>query len=228
MPVLERLLSVVVEVAVLLIAVSAHESAHGWVAEKWGDTTARDLGRITLNPIKHLDPVGSLMVPAVLAISGLPVFGWARPVPVNPLNLRDPRRAMVRVSVAGPAANLILALASLVALRLLRMVAPGLPQMVIDNLSGGALLHGGLLGVVVAVLTASLIINVILAVFNLMPIPPMDGAGIVEGFLPPSAAASYRRLGRYGFLIVLGLLWLGAFDIVFRPVMIFVLRLVIQ
>ncbi len=228
MPVVERLLGVVMEIAVLLIAVSAHESAHGWVAERWGDTTARDLGRITLNPLKHVDPIGSLMVPAMLAISGLPVFGWARPVPVNPLNLRDPRRAMVRVSVAGPAANLILAVASLIALRLLRTMEPAVPRLVIDNLSSGALFGGGMLGLVVALLTSSLIINVILGVFNLVPIPPLDGAGILEGFLPPAAAASYRQLGRFGFLIVLGLLWLGAFDVVFRPVMIFVLRLVVQ
>jgi len=228
MPMVERLVAVVMEIAVLLIAVSAHESAHGWVAERWGDTTARDLGRITLNPLKHVDPIGSLIVPAMLAISGMPVFGWAKPVPVNPHNLRDPRRAMVRVSFAGPAANLILAAISLLALRVLRSVVPSVPQLVIENLSSGALLGGGILGFLVALLTSSLIINVILAVFNLMPIPPMDGAGIVEGFLPPSAAASYRRLGRFGFLIVLGLLWLGAFDVVFRPVMLFVLRLVIR
>ncbi|HHQ48300.1 MAG TPA: site-2 protease family protein, partial [Acidobacteria bacterium] len=162
MPIVERLAGVFIEIVVLLFAVSAHESAHGWVADRWGDPTARDLGRITLNPLKHVDPVGSLMVPALLAISGMPVFGWARPVPVNPLNLRDPRRAMVRVSFAGPAANLILAVISLIGLRLLRMVAPGVPRLVIDNLSAGSVLGGGALGLVVAILTSSLIINVIL------------------------------------------------------------------
>jgi len=228
MLVLERLVAVIMEVAVLLIAVSAHESAHGWVAERWGDTTARDLGRITLNPLKHIDLVGSLLVPAMLAISGMPVFGWAKPVPVNPLRLRDPRRAMMRVSVAGPAANLVLAVGALIALRVLRVMAPGVPRLVLDGLTSETFLGGGPLGLVVAVLTFTLIINVILAVFNLVPIPPLDGAGIVEGLLPSQMADSYRRLGRFGFLIVLGLLWLGAFDLVFRPVMILVVRLVVQ
>ncbi len=228
MPIVERLLSVVVEIAVLLIAVSAHESAHGWVAERFGDTTARDLGRITLNPLKHIDLFGSLVVPAMLAISGMPVFGWAKPVPVKPLRLRDPRRAMMRVSVAGPAANLLLAVGALIGLRVLRVVAPGVPQLVLGALTSETLFAGGLLGLVVTILTFTLIINVILAVFNMVPIPPLDGAGIVEGLLPPRMADSYRRLGRFGFLIVLGLLWLGAFDLVFRPIMILIVRLVVQ
>ncbi len=228
MPMLLRLLEVALDVGVLVFAVSVHESAHGWMAARWGDTTARDLGRITLNPLRHVDPVGSLVVPAVLAVSGMPVFGWARPVPVVPARFRDPRRGMMEVAAAGPGSNLLLAAAAVAALLLLRAVYPPVPELVIAAVgSGGSPMAAGAGGVLVAVLTMTLVINVVLAVFNLIPVPPLDGSGIVAGLLPPEMAARYRALGRYGFLVVFALLWLGAFDIVLRPILVGILRLVV-
>jgi len=228
MPILLRLVEVVLDVGVLIFAVSLHESAHGWMAARWGDTTARDLGRITLNPLRHVDPVGSLLVPAALALSGMPVFGWARPVPVIPARFRDPRRGMFEVSAAGPLSNLALAAAALLPLLLLKGVFPRTRELVLASLTEGQLpLAAGPAGLVVAILTMTLVINVVLAVFNLIPVPPLDGSGIVAGLLPPQAAARYRELGRYGFLIVFALLWLGVFDLVLRPILFAVLRLVV-
>ncbi len=228
MPLVIRSLEVALDVAVLLFAVSVHESAHGWMAARWGDTTARDLGRITLNPLKHVDPIGSLLVPAVLAISGMPVFGWAKPVPVVPARFRDPRRGSMEVSAAGPLSNLALAGGALLGLLLLKSAVPGVRELVLASLTQGQLPIGaGPVGLVVAILSMTLVINIVLAVFNLIPVPPLDGSGIVMGLLPPPVAASYRRMGRYGLLVVFALLWLGAFDIILRPILVGVLRLVI-
>ncbi len=215
---LARLPVIVTELAVLLFAVSVHESAHGWVADRLGDHTARDLGRITLNPIRHIDLVGSIVFPLILAAMGAPVFGWAKPVPVDARNLRDPRRSMSLVAAAGPLSNLALAVASVAGLVALRLVDPAVPGLVTLALSGRAPLDGGVLAPIVWVLVSLLIINLLLAVFNLLPIPPLDGSGIVAGLLPPRVAATYRRVGPWGMVVILALLWLGALNGVFAAV----------
>lgn len=180
----------------LLFAVILHEYSHGRVAERLGDPTARLMGRLTFNPLPHIDIVGSIIFPALLfaASGGSMLFGWAKPVPVNPYNLRDAKRDMVWISLAGPGANLAAALACGLLLRLL--AAAGLqPQ--------------GFWFPIHALLLFSLTINVVLAVFNLIPIPPLDGSKVLAGFLPYRLYLEYMKLERFGMIIILGLLLLG-------------------
>jgi Zn-dependent protease len=195
---------------VLLFSVVAHEVAHGWVAHKQGDDTALMLGRITLNPIPHLDPIGSLLVPAVLWFSGSGfLFGWARPVPVNSRNFRDFRRGDILVSLAGVGANLVLVLVCLViaagAFALSAAVGGGVGEVLFDV---GRIARFGIL------------INLILAFFNLIPLPPLDGSHVLYHFLPPAAGARYRELGKYGLGILLLLLFFapGLFSLLLAPV----------
>lgn len=194
------------ELAALLFAVSLHESAHGWVAWRCGDPTAREAGRISLNPLRHLDPVGSLLVPLVLALSGAPVFGWARPVPVSLARTRDPRRAQLLVSAAGPASNLALAFVSGAAFSLLRpALAAGSPGLWPE--------------VAATFLLSSVVVNLVLAVFNLLPVPPLDGFGVLESVLPRAWALRAFRLRRYGMPLLLLLLFTGVFERLLRPVL---------
>jgi len=175
----------------LVFAIVLHEISHGWVANAFGDPTARRKGRLSLNPLRHVDPVGTVVLPLILAVSGAPVFGWARPVPVVARRMRRPRLHMVLVALAGPGMNLLLALLSAFAIALLRWAAPG-------NGLGWALLYLNLVNF--------LAINIFLAVFNLLPIPPFDGGHVVEGLLPRPLARRYGRLRRYGFPLLIFLL----------------------
>jgi Zn-dependent protease len=161
----------------LVLAIVFHEVAHGRVARHFGDPTALEQGRLTLNPLRHVDPVGTVILPGMLALAHLPVFGWAKPVPVDPRRMDNPRRDMMLVAAAGPATNLVLALL-------------------------GALL----LGFLALNLINFVMINVFLALFNLLPIPPFDGSHIAEGLLPLPLARYYRKVRRLGFALVLLLL----------------------
>lgn len=226
-PDVSRIFQIAADMAVLLFAVSLHESAHGAVASKLGDPTAERLGRITLNPLRHIDPIGSIIFPLVLAISGAPVFGWAKPVPVNVALLRNPRRDSALVSFAGPASNLLVALLSVVVLFGMKLANPRFPELVLQVLGHEGVQGAGLIVPVVYLLVSLLVVNLVLALFNLLPVPPLDGSAVLAAVLPPPAAATFNRLGRYGMLIVFALLWLGAFDLVIRPVIVFVLGLLI-
>ncbi len=223
---LNALITIAVDLIALLISVSLHEVAHGRTALALGDTTARDLGRLSLNPIRHIDLFGSLIVPATLAIAHAPVFGWAKPVPVSPGRFAEPRRGMALVSIAGPLTNFGLAAVSLGSLRLLEALVPQTRQAALMDLVAQPHRTLTLLGTVCGFLVAMLVINVVLAVFNLIPIPPLDGAGIVAGFLPEPVARGYERLGPFGFFVIFFLLWIGAFDIVFRPFMALIVTLI--
>ena len=170
----------------LVFAIVLHEIAHGWVAHAFGDPTAKEQGRLTLNPIRHVDPFGTIILPMVLALAGAPVFGWARPVPVNAARLRNPRIQMMLVALAGPGMNFLLALVAALALMVAALADPS--------------------AFLVANLRNFLVINVFLGVFNLLPIPPFDGGHVVEGLLPRPLARSYRKLSRFGFPLVLFLL----------------------
>jgi Zn-dependent protease len=206
----ESLLPVVFQVAALVLAVCFHESAHGWVALRCGDPTARDLGRISLNPLKHIDPFGSVLLPAMLAYLGAPVFGWAKPVPVALARTRQPRSANLLISAAGPLSNLLLA---------------GLFALVVALLEERGARHGGIAsGALMLFAAYAVVVNVVLAVFNLLPIPPLDGFGVLESLLPRSLAGIARGLRRYGMLVLLLLMFTGALNSLLIPAQRFVIR----
>lgn len=174
----------------LVIAIVLHEVSHGWVANALGDPTARQRGRLSLNPIRHIDPIGTVALPMLLAVSGAPVFGWAKPVPVIAHRLRNPRFHMILVALAGPGMNLLLALLAAVMIAALVALAP--------SGIGWAFVGRNLLNFMA--------INIFLAIFNLIPLPPFDGGHVVEGLLPRSLATQYRKLRRYGFPLLIVLL----------------------
>ncbi|MEW6037656.1 MAG: site-2 protease family protein [Pseudomonadota bacterium] len=176
----------------VLFAITLHEVAHGWAASRLGDNTAKSLGRLSLNPLRHIDPVGTILVPGLLLALGGFIFGWAKPVPVDWGRLRHPRRDMALVAVAGPGANLVMALGWAILLRL----AVELPES-LDYVA----LPLGLMG------KAGIAINSVLMVLNLLPIPPLDGSRIVSTFLPLRAAIQYGRIEPYGFWILLILIY---------------------
>ena len=178
----------------LILAIVFHEVAHGWVASLLGDPTAKERKRLSLNPLRHVDPIGTVIVPGLLALVKAPVFGWAKPVPVIKQRLRNPRFGMMLVAAAGPASNLLLAALGAVLL--------GLLVRALEN----SALTPGVSGFIVANFVNFLMINVFLALFNLLPIPPFDGSHIVEGLLPPRAAQYYDRLRPLGFPLVLVLI----------------------
>ncbi len=210
MDILDTIRQVVLMAVPILMAVTFHELAHGYVAYRLGDPTAKNAGRLTLNPLKHLDPVGTLVFVVTRMI------GWAKPVPVNPYNLRNPRRDMVWVSVAGPAANMVLAVISAAAYKVV-MLMP-LPS---------SLLAEKVLYPLVMMLQLSVVLNIGLAVFNTIPIPPLDGSKILMGLLPARHAIAYSRIEPYGFFILLALIFLRITDLLIFPVILFLRNLLL-
>ena len=203
----------------MLFAVSFHEAAHGYVADRLGDPTARLAGRLTLNPIKHLDLVGTIVFVVTRMI------GWAKPVPVNPFNFRDPKRGMMWVSAAGPGSNLALAVISTIIFRLLLWYEPSLPMMSeMPEIKTGASFF---LVPLFHMIQISVVMNIALAVFNCLPIPPLDGSKILMGLLPLDKAQAFARIEPYGFIILLGFIFLGGVDFLIRPIMNLVIRMLL-
>jgi Zn-dependent protease len=189
---------------VLLFSLTIHETAHAWSADRLGDPTARMLGRISLNPIVHADLIGTVLFPLLAMIGGVPLIGWAKPVPVNVRKLRRQRRDYVLVAAAGPASNLLLALTSAIVLALLPIspVTIGEP-----NVSAP----------LASLLSRAVQINVLLAVFNMIPIPPLDGGNVLGGLLPGRLAVSFDRIRPYGFLLLYALMLSGGLDYLVVP-----------
>ncbi len=187
---------------VVLFSIILHECAHGLAAERLGDPTARQAGRITLNPIPHLDPIGSILLPGIMLLWSLMggqaiLFGWAKPVPINPYNLNNPKRDMMWIGLSGPAANFAVALVLALLARLLPISA--------NPLGANILFYG-------------VAINLLLGFFNLIPIPPLDGSRILSGLLPERYAHALNSIGRFGFIIIIILFMSGVFSIIFALV----------
>ncbi len=213
--------SIVISLFVILFAITIHETAHGWAAYKLGDPTAHIMGRVSLNPVVHIDPIGTVLLPLMLVLMGAPPFGWAKPVPVNPMNLRNPKRDNLLVSAAGPLSNLSVAAGALILLLVLKSFNPGVDQFLRSFLSGQGMASGfhPLEGFSL-ILFYGIFLNVLLAVFNLIPVPPLDGSGILMGVLSDKAAQKYEQIRPFGFIIILGLLYLGLLDLIIRPIQI--------
>jgi Zn-dependent protease len=192
--------------AVLVASLSVHEAAHAWTADKLGDPTARTLGRVSLNPARHVDPIGTIAFPLIALLTRLPLIGWARPVPVNTRNFRHPRRDYVFVAAAGPLSNLALAAVGAVAWQ---FISAGLNE---HELAAA-------LGSPVPLFVLLLIeVNVLLAVFNMIPVPPLDGGNVLGGLLPYRLSVEFDRLRPYGILILYALMLTGALGRVIQPV----------
>lgn len=210
----ELIAQLVIYMVVLLFAISAHEAAHAWMSNRFGDDTARLLGRITLNPAAHIDPIGTLLIPIVSFIIGsvgggmrIPLIGWGKPTPVNPLRWRNKDLANVMVSAAGIMANLFIAICAFAIFKALLMTGSfySIPESVREP--------------VFIFLSYLLTMNISLAVFNLLPFPPLDGSKILETFLPESAQPVLAMLEQYGYIILMLLIYMGFFSAIIRPIM---------
>jgi Zn-dependent protease len=208
----ELIAQLVIYMVVLIFAISAHEAAHAWMSNRFGDDTARLLGRVTLNPVAHIDPVGTLLIPIAGFILGniggavatIPLIGWGKPTPVNPLRWRNKDVANVMVSAAGIMANLTIAITTLIVVKVLQRSGITIPETIVAPVD--------------MFLRYSLFMNVSLAIFNLLPFPPLDGSKILETFLPSSFQPILRVMEQYGFIILMGLMYMGFFRAIFSPV----------
>ncbi|MFC1522621.1 site-2 protease family protein [Elusimicrobiota bacterium] len=207
-----NILDIFIQFPILLFSIIIHECSHGYMAEHFGDDTARAMGRLTLNPLAHIDPVGTLLLPIACVLSHAPVFGWAKPVPVNPSLLYNPRKAMLFVALSGPASNLVLALLSGLLLGIgSRLVPPGQTQNLVFNIGSFAIL-----------------INLYLFVFNLLPIIPLDGSKILSSILPVDLAIQFERTSSYGFIIIMALIMTGVLGKIMTPIVVTMFKVIVS
>jgi len=219
--------TVLIQFAVLLFSLSIHEASRAWVAGYFGHYTARYLGRISLNPIAHIDPIGTILFPLLNMLTGFPLIGWAKPVPVNSVHLRNPRRDQIFISLAGPGSNLIAAATGFLVLAGLKLAsthaAALVDHMIAKFLSSFSLSTSipheqSVIAPLLAILFFALIINMALAFFNFIPIPPLDGHWVLYGLLPYNAAQTLERISSYGIFLLYGLMLIGAFSFIFIPI----------
>jgi len=215
---------------VFLFSLSFHEASHAWTSEKFGDDTGRHQGRITLNPIAHIDPIGTIVIPLFMMFTSVPLLGWAKPVQTNPLLWRDKRKANISVSAAGPISNLILVVIAFTIMKVL--IVAGTLTLNPDyrtwyDVIGPSAGQPAYVQPLALFLGVMLILNLALGIFNLIPIPPLDGSHVLEELLPPPMAQAYEQIRPYGFLLLIGLLYLRVLSFIFDPVAAFVLRLLL-
>jgi Zn-dependent protease len=219
--------STIISLFALLFAITVHEASHAWAAMKFGDPTASAMGRVSLNPLAHIDPIGTVLLPLLLVLMKAPAFGWAKPVMVNPRNLRHPRRDNLWISLAGPAANLSTAAVSLLLILVIKALSPSAITFLVRYLNGQQA-GSAPLGIFALILFYFVFVNCYLAAFNLIPVPPLDGSGVLSGLLSYEAAAAYERLRPYGFIIVVALIMLGILDLIMRPILQLIAALILS
>src|ERR1700722_404360 len=203
----QRYVEILYQMIAFLFAISVHESAHAWTASRCGDPTARMLGRVTLNPIPHIDLLGTSILPLVAALSGIPLLGWAKPTPVDPRNFKNPMLDDILTSVAGPVSNFVVATGALLLLGGISISSASGHAAIKGLLSGADISTGGsIVGFSATLLFELMFINIVLAVFNLIPVPPLDGSHVVRHFLSEPVRAAYDRIGIFGLL---ALVYLG-------------------
>jgi Zn-dependent protease len=185
-----------------LFAISIHESAHAWMASRCGDPTARMLGRITLNPLRHIDPVGTILLPAIALFTGFPMIGWAKPTPVDPRNFKNPVRDDILTSVAGPASNFLVVIVAVVLLGMLALTSPS-AHYVVHGMARNMILDVNGITPLALMLHQLMYINILLGIFNLIPIPPLDGSHVLRHFLSGGVLNLYDRVGMFGLMLLL-------------------------
>ncbi|MDA8433831.1 MAG: site-2 protease family protein [Nitrospiraceae bacterium] len=213
-----QIIGLIISALPILIAITFHEVSHGYVAYKLGDPTAKFAGRLTLNPIPHIDLFGTIILPLMLyyVTGGKFVFGYAKPVPINPMNFKKPREGMAISAAAGPVTNMLLATASFIILRGLIMPAAAVSPETVTNT---------VLRPLAMIMQSSIVVNVVLGVFNMIPMPPLDGGRVLTGLLPYKQAMLFSRIEPFGFIIVIVLIYSGIANHIIMPVIDFFLRL---